>query len=330
MHRNVALLDLEKNIPTAELLKTWIEHYDTVYVFNARGHFEYHLEDLTELAEWIYHGQLVILVTAELKQKQFIYAVVVGQLLALLEHDVHVDVISVIEHRDILISMLDDADISNHLVTLDASRSRVKPSIKLPSVSKILASQDLQAVKKYCDALFSMSGLPNNLMRLKNSVANILKCDEVQVQKIVGMLIHLKIVKKYDSQIQFRKKVLAQWLKLDLSVGDSAQITHVQNVSTDQHHITAPADLPQSSAIKTPEEILPQTLTDIDPMQIAVVKKLHLLQDQKPKDIYAFRDLLLGMFPQSDVRLILKTWIDKGYIYCDGHEVLYSHEMLLN
>ena len=42
------------------------------------------------------------------------------------------------------------------------------------------------------------------------------------------------------------------------------------------------------------------------------------------------RDLLEQMFPKSDVRMLLKELLDKGYIYWNGHEVLYSHEMFLN
>jgi len=30
------------------------------------------------------------------------------------------------------------------------------------------------------------------------------------------------------------------------------------------------------------------------------------------------------------VRLLLKELLEKGYIYWNGHEVLYSHEMFLN
>lgn len=68
----------------------------------------------------------------------------------------------------------------------------------------------------------------------------------------------------------------------------------------------------------------------IDPVQMEVIQKLNELKANKPKDIYALRDLLEQLFPKSDVRLLLKEMIDKGYIYWNGHEVLYSHEMFLN
>ena len=61
-----------------------------------------------------------------------------------------------------------------------------------------------------------------------------------------------------------------------------------------------------------------------------IARKLRELKSDKPKDIYALRDLLEQIFPKSDVRLLLKELIEKGYIYWDGTEVLYSHEMFLN
>ena len=68
----------------------------------------------------------------------------------------------------------------------------------------------------------------------------------------------------------------------------------------------------------------------IDPVQLEVARKLRELKSNKPKDIYELRDLLEQLFPQSNIRLLLKELLDKGYIYWNGHEVLYSHEMFLN
>ena len=68
----------------------------------------------------------------------------------------------------------------------------------------------------------------------------------------------------------------------------------------------------------------------IDPVQMEVIRKLNQMKSGKPKDIYALRDLLEQLFPKSDVRLLLKEMIDKGYIYWNGHDVIYSHEMFLN
>src|SRR5690606_5543000 len=91
-----------------------------------------------------------------------------------------------------------------------------QPKNHLPSLDAIKNKPALQLVKKYCDALGKMSGKPNTVETLKNSVANILQVMPVKAQHVVGMLINLKIVKRYDEQISFRKKVLKQWLQLNL------------------------------------------------------------------------------------------------------------------
>ncbi|PWF33214.1 hypothetical protein DBB30_28015, partial [Yersinia pestis] len=98
-----------------------------------------------------------------------------------------------------------------------------------PSLDTIKNKPALQLVKKYCDALGKMSGKPNTVETLKNSVANILQVMPVKAQHVVGMLINLKIVKRYDEQISFRKKVLKQWLQLNLD-----EQSPVENPKLDQ------------------------------------------------------------------------------------------------
>jgi hypothetical protein len=47
MSNKVVLLDLENNMPTAQLLRDIIQHYAVIYLFICTGKFEYSLEDLT-------------------------------------------------------------------------------------------------------------------------------------------------------------------------------------------------------------------------------------------------------------------------------------------
>ena len=59
MSHKVVLLDLENNIPTAQLLRNIIPHYAAIYLFNCQGKFEYSLQDLTEFSSWVSSGELV-------------------------------------------------------------------------------------------------------------------------------------------------------------------------------------------------------------------------------------------------------------------------------
>lgn len=335
MSQKVVLFDLEQNIPTISLLRKVIEHYSTLYVFNCSGKFEFALEDLTEFSSWISSGQVVVLDTPQASQREFEYAVVVGQLLALLDADTHVEVISAMPSSDMLILMLQSSNIRCSLiqVELESSASKVTKQV-VPSVQSILNSPDLILVKQYCDVLETMSGKPNSIEKLKNSILNVLHVDADKAQHLIGMLINLKLVKNFEDQISFRKKVLKQWVALDLeNVDEPETITQsaldfIANIKAEKAQ--SENELNANTDIQNAHNGLFKNFAVIDPVQLEVAQKLRELKSDKPKDIYELRDLLEQLFPQSNIRLLLKELLDKGYIYWNGHEVLYSHEMFLN
>ncbi len=329
MTQKVVLLDLENNVPTAKLLREIVEHYPTLYLFHCQGQFEYALQDLTELAVWISSGQVVILDTPKAEQKEFEYAVVVGQLMALLEPETQVEIISAVNTAEILLDLMQSSDIQSNLILI---QSEAVPSQRhLPSLNSIKNQPYLKMVKKYCDALGKMSGKPNTLDGLKNSISNILQLVPEKTQRVVGMLINLKIIKRYDEQIRFRKKVLKQWLALNLDEQDPISQPQSMQEALQQLQKDSVVDkLEPTTDKQSPQQELFKNFAQIDPVQLEVARKLRELKTNKPKDIYALRDLLEQMFPKSDVRMLLKELLDKGYIYWNGHEVLYSHEMFLN
>lgn len=332
MSNKVVLLDLEKNMPTAQLLRDIIQHYAVIYLFNCQGKFEYSLEDLTEFSGWVSSGQVVILETAEVDHKEFEYAVVVGQLIALLEPDTMIEVISAMPSSEILLEMMQSSDMNCNLIQIQAEVSSLNSKYKLPSVETIKQKPDLLLIKKYCDALGKMKGKPNSIEKLKNSISNILQVESDQAQQLIALLINLKIVKRYDEQINFRKKLLKQWTELDLE--QVMPLETAQNISPIfaqlQTESSSDEELEQSNPIHHAQKDLFKNFSKIDPVQVIVARKLRELKSDKPKDIYALRDLLEQMFPKSDVRLLLKELIEKGYVYWNGTEVLYSHEMFLN
>lgn len=333
MTEKVVLLDLENNPPTANLLRNIIQHYSTLYVFSCSGKFEYALEDLTEIAGWIGSGQLVVLDIPETPQKEFEYAVIVGQLIALMAPDSHIEVISAMPEIELLMEQLNGSELSAHLIQIQPEdQATQKLKYKIPDIDTIRNKPDLLLIKHYCDGLEKLSGKPNSLDKLKNSLINILQISAEKAQHLVGMLINLKIVKRFDEQISIRKKVLKQWVQLDLN----AEPTTLAPTLTDLSALSASlsespvVEEDTASVIHAAQQGLFKNFNKIDPVQMEVIRKLHELKSDKPKDIYALRDLLEQMFPKSDVRLLLKELIEKGYIYWNGHEVLYSHEMFLN
>lgn len=328
MTSKAVLLDLENNMPTASLLRNIVEHFPVLYLFNSTGQFEYSLEDLTEFASWVSSGQVVILDTPETSQKEFEYAVIVGQLIALLEPDSHVEIISAMDSSEMLQELMQSSNISCNLIQIQAEPETASKH-ELPSASTIQAKPQLQLVKKYCDALGKMSGKPHTVEALRRSVENILQLVPSKAQQVVGMLINLKIVKRYDDQINIRKKVLAKWLKLDL---DKAAAELPKSMADAVQQLDRPETVQKEDVQVLPAAAheLYKDFAQVDPVQLEVIKKLNALNAQKPKDIYELRDVLVQMFPKSDVRMLLKELMDKGYIYWNGHEVVYSHEMFLN
>lgn len=333
MQNKVVVLDLENNTPSAKMLRDIVGHYSTLYLFNCQGQFEYTLEDLTELATWISSGQVVILETASVKTKEFEYAVVAGQLLALVEPNVHVDVISVMPSCEILTQMLSVSNLDCSLLQIQAASLEKTTKSKIPSVETIQQKPYLQLVKRYCDALEQMSGKPNTVTSLLNSIGNILQVVPEKAQHLVGMLINLKIIKRDEAKISVRKKVLKQWTQLDLEQQSTeAQLPSFEALLqslTANNPIMLPENEPTHS-IHNIQKSLFENFDQIDPIQIKIIHKLQALKSEKPKDIYALRDLLQQLFPQADVRLLLKDLVKKGYIYWNGLSVIYSHEMFLN
>ena len=329
MTQKVVLLDLENNVPTAKLLREIVEHYPTLYLFHCQGQFEYALQDLTELAAWISSGQVVILDTPKAEQKEFEYAVVVGQLMALLEPETQVEIISAVNTTEILLDLMQSSHIQSNLILIQSEALTTQRH--LPSLNSIKNQPYLKMVKKYCDALGKMSGKPNTLDGLKNSISNILQLVPEKTQRVVGMLINLKIIKRYDEQIRFRKKVLKQWLALNLDEQDPITQPQSMQQALQQLQKDSVVDVLEPTVdTQSAQQELFKNFAQIDPVQLEVARKLRELKTNKPKDIYALRDLLEQMFPKSDVRMLLKELLDKGYIYWNGHEVLYSHEMFLN
>lgn len=335
MRQKVVLLDLENNSPDLKLLHEVLKYYDTLYLFNCTGKFEFALDDLTELATLISSGRIQILDVPEAPHKEYEYAVLAGQLMALLAPETHVEIISAMDSSETLLMLLHSSDISASLIQVTSNDPKTALSsntFKLPSIETIKQKPALQLVKKYCEALTKMSGKPNNMDGLKNSLSNILKVMPEKAQQLVGMLINLKIVKRYDEQISFRKSLLKQWSALDLDACAQNAVDLSSAISSlkpeqDQAALT---EKTEQSNIQAAQHDLFKNFAHIDPVQLEVARKLRELNENKPKDIYELRDLLEQLFPKSDIRMLLKELIEKGYIYWNGHEVLYSHEMYLN
>ncbi|NOZ98007.1 MAG: hypothetical protein GXO52_09655, partial [Gammaproteobacteria bacterium] len=205
--KNVVLIDLEKNPLPAKTLRAYIENDQLVYLFNLTGQFNYALEDLTELAGWISSGCVMVLDVPAISRKEFEYAMIAGQLLALTEEKSEIELISKNKEIQLLVEILQNSGRKVHLKCVN-KRHKTGSEYRLPTPANFQAQPMLQHVKKYCDALAHMEGLPATLQGLHNSIGNILQVSDEQVSQMVAMLIHLKIIRRDTSKLSFRKKIL--------------------------------------------------------------------------------------------------------------------------
>lgn len=332
MSSPVVLVDLEKNMLSAQQWRELVQQYAVIYTFNCTDQFGYSLADLTEFANWISSGQIIILETAEVEQKEFEYAVVVGQLIALLEPDMQLTLISKVKSSAMLLEMMQSSNIPCHLIRIETGHLALKSKYTLPTIETIRTKPDLLLIKKYCDTLAKMKGKPSSIETLKNSLSNILHIADERIEAFIGLMINLKIIKNDGEQIQFRKKLLKQWIQLDISQPDSENMAQplVPTMSVLKAGVMLTPQDESLSSLHDAQNDLYKNFSKIDPIQVIVARKLRELKSDKPKDIYALRDLLEQIFPKADVRLLLKELIEKGYIYWNGSEILYSHEMFLN
>ena len=331
----VILFDLEHNMPAASLLRELLQHYACVYLFNGQNTLDYPLSDLSELALWISAGQVVILETADAQVKEYEYALLVGQCLALLAPDTCIDVVSAMPGTRLLVDMLNASALASRLVGLASGQQVTTASYRLPTAAAFKARPYLQLIKTYCDRLGCMKGKPATVNGLKNSIMHSLNVLPEKAQQLIGVLVKLKIVRLYQEQVSYRTKILTQWLELNLDAGAIDDTNRTDGPDLEQSMSAAafeaalrqqrnPADLPATA----PD--LYADFAHIDPLEWQVMRKLHEIGHSKPQHLHELHQLLETLFPQADVRHLLKRFIEKGYIHWDEHQVYYRPEMGLH
>ena len=314
MHQPVVLIDLQRQQLNVQQLQQLLEYYAVVYVFHPQGDSPFGLEQLTDLAQLITSQDVVILEHAATGQYQYDYALVAGQLVALLASQSEIHIISAMPFAASLVNMLALAGMQPRLIP-------IRPSTPMNKVLQALNfwQASVQDWSKQLGAYLSKP-LQNIHVRMNPAVQNTLQQLQLKTQQLQTKLQAHQIYQVLDA-------ALNQWQEKHI-VGTSLdeiihQIIHLNESNQD-------VSIKPNSVKQSRELSAGHTGLQIDPLQFEVAKQLHHLKEQKPKDIYALRDFLAQSFPESDVRRLLKELIDKGYIHCEGVEVRYSHEMYLN
>lgn len=338
--KNVVLIDLERNPLYAKTLRAYIENDQLVYLFNLTGQFDYALEELTELAGWITSGVVMILDVPAMSRKEFEYAMIAGQLLALTDENTGIELISKNKEIQLIIEILQHSGRQVHLHRADKHK-KTDTEYRLPTAASFQAQPMLQQIKKYCDALANMKGLPATLEGLQNSIDNILQVSGEQTSQIVAMLINLKIIRRETSPLSFRKKILKQWINLDLN-------QHGKLEPASSKEIAQTTIKEKKSAVAMPQVVVGDVDTimqflqqqqpvtegpfppELDDLQWQALQKLDGLQHERPKDIFSLRDQLHDWFPNADIQMLMKSLLDKGYIQLNDDQLHYGIQMVIH
>lgn len=299
MLNKVALLDLEQHLPTAHSLRDLLEQNDVVYLFDCRGQFHYALADLTELATWICSGEVVILETAKSTIKEYEYAMLVGQLLALVDAYTQVELLSAMPSCSLLLQLMQDAEFNCHLTPLSESIPvQVQSAQEFKRAARASVAKALQPIRQH-----------PRVDQLLN------RCIDKLHQQPVNAL---RPLSRWLESLRYHPSLMQQAEPAPIRVPEPAPA------------VIEVIQAPAKPSLEQVQAKLYQNFSKVDRVQVAVLRKLNQLQSEKPKDIYALRDFLAAEFPESDIGMLLKELLEKGYIYWNGHEVIYSHEMVLN
>lgn len=341
--KTVVLIDLAYLSISTPQFKQLFEQHQTVYIFHRQNDCQLELSDLAEVSEWIQQGRLHILSTPALEHAQQENTVLAGQLLARLtsQHELLIvaDEDTFLDIQPVLSACQIECQRTELAKTAATSQRPELKAYKMPSPEAFMQNPQLLLIKRYCHALDKMEGKPTHIDALKNSLANILQVPVEATPALVGMLSNLKIIKCQDEQISYRKKILKQWVNLQLeleppvamiqqmlqsvlpALGDGT--AQPQVVLTDLEGLMKV--LQQKGAVLSP--IQPEVL---ESMCLKLTQHLAELKQERPKNLFELRDMLVELFPEADIQLLLKSLLDQGYIHWDGIRLIFSHELSLH
>ncbi|WP_343596828.1 hypothetical protein [Acinetobacter sp.] len=343
MKKTVVLIDLAYIPLSTAQFKQLFEQHSTVYIFHRQNDCKLALSDLTAVAEWIQQGRLQVLSLPVLEHAQQENTVLAGQLLAQLSPQQELLIVAdedtFLDIQQVLLACQIDCQRTELAKVATTSQRPELKAYKMPSPEAFLQNPQLLLIKRYCHALDKMEGKPTHLDALKNSLVNTLQIPLEATPALVGMLSNLKIIKCLDDQVSYRKKILKHWVNLQLELeppvamiqqmlqsvlptfgeGDAAP----QVVLTDLNGLMKV--LQQKGTVIN--AVQPEVL---EPICLKITQHLAELKQERPKNLFELRDMLVELFPEADVQILLKSLLDQGYIHWDGVRLIFSHELSLH
>lgn len=302
MQNSVALVDLQDYSPSLQQLSTWLEQHDILYLFHTAHQSPFHLHELTELSTWISSGQVVILDLPQETPLEYQYAMLVGQLMAMIEPSQQIVLLSAMPSAQQLLQLLQASALNCQWQTLLSS---TEIATETPA--------ELSWGQRAWQALDIL-------------------LQPVQRHRLYMNYVPLAVQQRLQQARQLQQSTML--LQVEPAANSTNPIAPIEAIPS-----SSPQDLDKKIAGILQEAIATANLdTDdsslhfhaSDQVHFELLRQLQQKQVAMPKDIYVLKDLLTEIFPDADASLIIKALIKRGYIYWNGHEVTYSYEMYLN
>lgn len=319
MQNTVALVDLQGYALELSQLTAMLAKYDTVYLFHCKNQCSFSLTTLNELATLINSGQVIILDLPQNCRQEYQYAVLVGQMLVLLDLELSVTLYSAQLQATQLLQLFQQATIKCTLQQLHANAHTVVPTAaewggvdltwtQRACVALELLLQPIQNHRLFID--YAPLALRKGFAKLSNT-GNTLNLQQVESRDDVP---NLNIHEAVADQVQTPAQQLRQGIEALIDQGGKK---------------------PSTLLHEKEDSLLEDDLSNLhfhpsDQIHFELLLQLREKQVVMPKDIYSLKDLLTEVFPEADASLIIKALIKRGYIHWNGHEVTYSYEMYLN
>lgn len=313
MQNTVALVDLQGYSPNIQQLTAMLEQYSTLYLFHSQNQCTFTLTELNELSTLINSGQVIILDLPLDCRQEYQYAVLVGQLLVLLDLELSVALWSAQPQAAQLVQLFQQAGLQCTWQQLSVTAPAGKHSTTALSwTHRVRVALDvlLQPIQNHqLFVNYAPLAVRKGLERL--TVTN---CD--QDSKVSERLQTTQpmatdpIVKQEEAAVQQLRQGIEALIDdagLDTAVIEDGQADNEIEESLASLHFHPS-----------------------DQVHFELLRQLQQKQAVMPKDIYLLKDLLSEVFPEADANLMIKALIKRGYIHWNGHEVIYSYEMYLN
>ncbi len=188
---------------------------------------------------------------------------------------------------------------------------------ELPSTHDIIKHAHFRDIKLICDYLFKYeTNRPTKTSTIQNMIKICLKYDKDSlIKNRYKLLIQCAVVlEKEHQKLQYNDKVIARWAKIILPEQPAAGELVSEPLKKNLAKTPRASTTVKTSAVKSSQT---QAL-------MLLATRLKQLDQNKPKYLAGFTELVKKLFPQSKAEDYVAQWLEDGVIGLDGRKIIYQ------